>query len=70
MTEFPDVLEPETQPTPNPGSREALALGCTCAVLDNAHGYGYMGNPGTFCITADCPIHGVALDDESDEQEE
>jgi len=24
--------------TPNPGSDKALARGCTCAVLDNAHG--------------------------------
>lgn len=49
--------------TPNPGSDEAVLNGCTCAVLDNAHGRGsgYKdddGNP-TFWITADCPLHWV-----------
>jgi hypothetical protein len=57
------MSEEKTKPTPNPGSREALALGCTCAVLDNAHGYGYMGRSGTFCITESCPLHGQPLRD-------
>lgn len=29
--------------TPNPGSDEAIAAGCRCPVLDNAHGRGWMG---------------------------
>jgi hypothetical protein len=41
--------------TPNPGSDEALALGCTCPVLDNGHGQGYMGQPGIYVYTAGCP---------------
>jgi hypothetical protein len=43
----------------NPGSPNAVAAGCTCAVLDNGHGKGYMGREGVFCITASCPLHGV-----------
>jgi len=45
---------------PNPGSDEALAQGCTCPVLDNAHGKGYFGGPdGTFVMNAECPLHGA-----------
>jgi len=44
--------------SPNPGSTEALAQGCTCAVLDNYHGRGF-GNPPQFWISEDCPLHGV-----------
>lgn len=40
----------------NPGSREALALGCRCPVLDNHHGEGMPG--GLFWISGDCSIHG------------
>ena len=48
---------------PNPSSREAIDLGCTCPVLDNAHGRGYMGgaedNEGrtVFVYTGGCPVH-------------
>lgn len=44
---------------PNPGSDEAVKQGCTCAVLDNAHGKGYTkvdGKP-VFWITENCPLH-------------
>lgn len=43
--------------TPNPGSGEAAARGCTCAVWDNHHGLGYRGNPKEFVITEGCPLH-------------
>lgn len=43
---------------PNPGSDEALDMGCTCAVLDNGHGKGYFGEPGVFVMSEDCPLHG------------
>jgi hypothetical protein len=43
---------------PNPGSDEAIDMGCTCAVLDNAHGRGYFGEPGVFVMSGDCPLHG------------
>lgn len=48
---------------PNPGSDAAIALGCTCAVLDNAHGRGYMGRPGVFVFTCGCPVHDPAPTD-------
>jgi hypothetical protein len=40
---------------PNPGSDAAIELGCTCPVLDNAHG---RHDDGLFWITSDCPVHG------------
>ncbi len=43
---------------PNPGSDEAIALGCKCPTLDNAHGKGARGDPDLFWINKDCPIHG------------
>jgi hypothetical protein len=48
--------------TPNPGSSAAKSLGCTCAVMDNAHGKGFHigGHCGKlFYINEDCPIHGT-----------
>ena len=44
---------------PNPGSKEAVKIGCTCAVLDNHYGAGiYGGRGGTFWVSASCPLHG------------
>lgn len=49
--------------TPNPGSREAIALGCKCPVLDNAHGRGYLGGvknengETVFVYSFGCPVH-------------
>lgn len=48
----------DTTETPTPGSDAALALGCRCAVLDNAHGRGYMGVPGQYVINQRCGVHG------------
>lgn len=48
-----------------PGSDEAIAAGCTCPVLDNAHGKGYMGGvkdengETVYIISWVCQIHGV-----------
>ncbi len=49
----------ETNPTPNPGSDEALDRGCKCPVLDNAHGRGYLGDGEKFgWVTVEgCPLH-------------
>ena len=44
--------------TPNPGSDEAVAHGCTCPVMDNARGKGWMCQEGIFWRSADCPLHG------------
>jgi len=43
--------------TPNPGSPEAYKEGCTCPILDNAHGDGYMGMPGVFVFSEGCSLH-------------
>lgn len=42
---------------PNPGSKEALDAGCTCAVLDNCHGKQAPVPPDCWYITAGCPVH-------------
>lgn len=50
----------QTQDTPPPGSDEAIDAGCRCPVLDNAHGIGYMGVPGSYIYTIGCPVHNQA----------
>lgn len=52
-----------TDKKPNPGSDEAIAMGCTCPVLDNGHGRGYMGQPGIFVYIEGCPLHGEVFED-------
>jgi len=42
---------------PPPGSPEAISQGCVCAIRDNAHGHGYMGQQGIYWIRKDCPLH-------------
>lgn len=42
---------------PNPGSKEAVVLGCTCAVLDNCRGDPKFGVKHGFWITEGCPLH-------------
>jgi hypothetical protein len=50
---------------PKPGSKEAVALGCTCPVVDNHHGAGFPFHEkdGTivnaFWIDAACQLHGI-----------
>ena len=43
----------------NPGSDEAIKLGCTCPVMDNAHGRGAFIEDGQvmFWYSQDCPVH-------------
>jgi hypothetical protein len=43
--------------TPNPGSDEALALGCECAIMDNNHGKYPPYPPDGWWITMGCPVH-------------
>ena len=54
-----------TEQRPNPGSPEAVALGCVCPVMDNHNGKGFhMGDDGPmFWRAGDCPIHGVKEDE-------
>lgn len=50
--------------SPNPGSDKALALGCKCPVLDNAHGRGAWmshGKYASFWVNQDCKIHGYKM---------
>ena len=47
--------------TPNPGSLEAIELGCTCPRVDNGRGRGsgrfdQAGNP-MFWVNGGCPLH-------------
>ena len=43
---------------PNPGSDEAIKLGCICPVMDNHHGYGIPSDAGPlFWYTSGCPVH-------------
>lgn len=46
---------------PNPGSDEAIAIGCLCPVLDNGHGRHapFMGADGKpeWWVRGDCPVH-------------
>lgn len=44
---------------PSPGSEEALTYGCTCPVMDNLNGMGFLYNGRqAFYISDDCPLHG------------
>lgn len=48
---------------PAPGSKKASSMGCTCPVLDNGHGEGYLGDWTRFgwVMSGDCPIHGLRV---------
>lgn len=46
---------------PNPGSDEAVKMGCTCPCSDNAYGIGAWGTSGpdaVFWRNINCPLHG------------
>ena len=59
MTESAGALANSALP-PNPGTPEAVALGCTCPVIDNGHGTGYRGWPGgEYIYSVNCPLHGI-----------
>jgi hypothetical protein len=49
--------------TPNPGSEDALRLGCRCPVMDNNHGKwppfpADEGRPEGWWLSMRCPVHG------------
>ncbi|MDR9893282.1 hypothetical protein G7B40_040355 [Aetokthonos hydrillicola Thurmond2011] len=54
----------------NPGSMEALRLGCLCPVLDNSLVLGYTGGVVdgngnvVFVVNEECPLHGATYIDE------
>lgn len=51
----------EIHTPPNPGSDEAIKLGCTCPIYDNEHGdvekVGYYLGESIFVIRLDCHLH-------------
>lgn len=42
---------------PNPGSQEAIDLGCKCPVIDNHYGKGYDGQGKAFWYSELCELH-------------
>lgn len=59
MTDWQRLINEDLPAPGNPGSPEAVAAGCTCAVIDNHYGRGFMYGGGlSFWITANCPLHG------------
>lgn len=56
-----------TEPVkPNPGSDEAIAEGCKCAVLDNNHGRYAPWPPDGWWITEGCPVHAPRGEEEAE----
>lgn len=49
--------EPGVNGPPAPGSPEATKIGCTCPILDNAYGRGYMGVAGVYAFSMNCTVH-------------
>lgn len=50
--------------TPNPGSKEAMLLGCRCPRMDNEYGAGcYVDAAGVpqFWINGSCPLHAASV---------
>ena len=45
---------------PNPGSDEAIKLGCKCPVMDNNHGKRAPYPPDGWWILPGCPVHTAA----------
>lgn len=43
--------------TPNPGSDEALEMGCECPVMDNHRGMFAPYPPDGWWMTPGCPVH-------------
>lgn len=50
----------ESSDVPHPGTQEAIDQLCSCPILDNAYGQGYMKlKDGTvlYVMSEDCPLH-------------
>lgn len=51
-------MRPNQEDLPTPGSHEALAIGCTCPVIDNNHGDGIIYTKlRKFWYNNNCPVH-------------
>ena len=63
---------------PNPGTQDAIDMGCTCPVIDNHYGKGTpLDDDGgvAFWYVQECPIHGLEVnireeDEDEDEDDE
>jgi len=55
------IMDIEKEKIPNAGSDQAIDLGCTCPIMDNEYGKGYMGMEDVFVFNTQCPLHGEAL---------
>ena len=50
---------------PNPGTQEAIDMGCTCPVIDNHYGKGVtIDGCIEFWYTEGCPVHCAEVKDE------
>ena len=47
---------------PDPGTEEAIEMGCTCPVMDNEYGRGWCGQEGVFVFNMGCPVHKQVLE--------
>ena len=47
---------------PNPVSKEAIEVGCSCPVIDNHYGKGYQGRDGEYCYNMACPVHTMSTE--------
>lgn len=55
------TLPKKIKTIPNPGSDDAIDLGCTCPVMDNGHGKGSYWGPNTFIYSGSCKLHNEVL---------
>ena len=46
-----------TNKIPDPGTEEAIEMGCICPVMDNEYGRGWHGQEGVFIYNSGCPVH-------------
>lgn len=53
------MKKPKIKIVPHPGSKEAIKLHCSCPVMDNENGGGFiMGGVRCWWQSEDCPLHG------------
>lgn len=60
-------------PKPNPGSDEAVALGCKCPRMDNCYGRGYRTfehGKVAYVIVGNCEMHWIDIEGEEEDLED
>jgi hypothetical protein len=48
---------------PKPGSPEAVDMGCSCPIMDNAHGLGRFGLGKDWWINSECKLHSLPVEE-------